>query len=389
MAEKMKIAMSLLSGVGYGSLTYFRGLIPALAKIDKVNEYHLFIPQNSPLVACARQDNFFFHECLKNNKSALMRFLWEQLRLPKELKKRRIDIMFTAKNITILFAPCKTVIAIQNIQPLCYTRYRNHWRINVLAWLRGALTKVSIRTADRVIAVSQSTKQHIEHFSPHVNDKVDVVYNGNPVRCESPKADTRAIKEPFILTSSKFVAYANQASLIDGYALLMRQKPDTPPLWIAGGVLDKDYFKQVKKQIQAYGLEDKVKMLGLVSHQHLIELYSNALAFVFPSTLEACPQTLIEAMACGVPIAASNVPPMPEICGDAAIYFEPSERDDIAEKIDRVISDESLRNTLMQRSVVRSRFFSWTEIAQQMVSIFEKVCRHDFSVIEGPITSKS
>ena len=95
----------------------------------------------------------------------------------------------------------------------------------------------------------------------------------------------------------------------------------------------------------------------------MVQLYSRASGFVFPSTLEACPQTLIEAMSCGVPIAASNAMLMPEICEGAANYFEPMDPYDIAAKIEMLLFDEKLREHFKKTSLKRSKFFDWEKSA--------------------------
>jgi glycosyltransferase involved in cell wall biosynthesis len=148
---------------------------------------------------------------------------------------------------------------------------------------------------------------------------------------------------------------------------------DPPPLWLAGGVLDKQYFKEIQKFVFEHQLDDKIKFLGLVSHERLSELYQSARAFIFPSTLEACPQTLIEAMASGVPIATSNIPPMPEICQQAAVYFDPSDPGEIAKKIEQLIMDPLLCVTLQKYASERIQFFSWDKSAEQLIRVFEKV----------------
>lgn len=369
----MKIALSLLSGVGYGAATYFRNLIPALARADKINQYHIYIQKDSPLVQGINQDNFIFHECLPNTHPAFMRLIWEQFILPNELRKRKIDIMFTAKNTNILLAPCKTIISIRNMEPLCYKNYQNHWMLNVFSRLRRELTKISIKKADRIIAVSEFTRGYLEKFFPKAGNKIDVIYNGNPVSGESLNARIHNEKSKFLLSASKFVAYANQFNLIEGYALLNKKKSDLPPLWLAGGIHDTAYFEKIKNLIAKNDLTDKVKILGLVSHERLIELYSSALAFLFPSTLEACPHTLIEAMACGAPIAASKAPPMPEICERAAIYFDPLDKNDIALKIDLLLTDEGLRNSLRKASLERCKYFDWDKTAVDLINVFKKV----------------
>jgi len=369
----MNIALSTVSGVTYGGVTYFKNLLPALAKVDTANKYHIYVAKKSPMTALVSQDNFFFHECLGENNSGLQRFVWEQCALPWILRKDKIDVVFTAKNLDIFAARCKTIIAIRNVEPLFYAHYKNHWKLNVVSWFKRVLTRLSINSSDWIIAVSQSTRKALENLSQKAEGKVDVIYNGNPVEKRPSSVGSRKSARDFLLTSSKFVAYANQSSLIDAYAMLMSRRPEVPLLQIAGGAHDKAYFDRVKKQIRACGLEDGVRLLGLVPHDQLLELYSNALAFVFPSTLEACPQTLIEAMACGVPIAASNVPPMPEICGDAAIYFEPYDPEDIAAKIDLLITNEDLRNELKQQAATRAGFFDWRETAEQLLKVFHKI----------------
>ena len=123
----MKIAISMLSGVGYGGVTYFSNLIPALAKVDKHNEYHIFTHRGNVRSETINQKNFLFHEYPRSARSMLMRHFSEQFVLPIDLIKKKIDIMFTAKNANIIFAPCKTIISIQNMEPLCYINYDNHW----------------------------------------------------------------------------------------------------------------------------------------------------------------------------------------------------------------------------------------------------------------------
>jgi len=367
----MRIGMSTLSGVSYGGITYFRRFIPELAKIDASNEYHIFVPKGDRLFKTIQQENFHFHECPLSTHSPLLRMLWEQCILPGKVKKNRIDIFFTAKNANILFVSCKTIVAIRNMEPFCYRQYKNHWKLNLFSWLRGELSKISVKKADRIIAVSRFAKSVIERIFPGIGERTDVVYNGG-LR-EPVKSDTDNGRPKLLLSSSKFVAYANQLSLVEAYALLYRRRKDVPPLWLVGGVHDTVYFDKVQRLIKERKLTDKIKILGLIPHEELMQLYAQALAFVFPSTLEACPHTLIEAMAHGLPIAASQTEPMPEICEDAAAYFDPFKAEDIAEKMQATLFDDRLRDRLQRASLERCQFFDWEKTASEMVNIFCKV----------------
>ena len=129
----------------------------------------------------------------------------------------------------------------------------------------------------------------------------------------------------------------------------------------------------MRKTITENGLTGKVRILGHIEREELLRLYRRAAAFIFPSVLEAGPQTLVEAMACGVPIAASNIEPMPEICQEEAVYFKPFDKNDIADKIDLLLSNASLRQRLKESSLLRCRFFDWDKKAMETIKVFQKV----------------
>ncbi|HOW43031.1 MAG TPA: glycosyltransferase family 1 protein [Candidatus Omnitrophota bacterium] len=371
MAQKMKIALTLLSGLSYGGVTYFRNLIPALAAVDKRNEYHLFIPAGHPLCDQVRQANFVFHQIRFNARLALLRHLWEQLVLPGELEKIGADILFTAKNAAVFGARCTLITSIRNMEPLCFQRYRNDWRLDFFSWFRRLNTVLSIRRADVIVAVSQAVKKRVVEVAPGAARKTFVVYNGRPEPEPAPVNPGLADDQRYILTASKFVAYANQLNLVKGYKLLCDADPAAPRLVMAGGVLDQGYFRRVRSFIRRNGLQNKVVCTGLLRHEELAALYARAEAFVFPSTLEACPQTLLEAMANRLPIAASFSPPMPEICFQAAVYFVPDNPPDIAAKLKSVLQDQTLRSRLKDAAFRRAASFSWKTTAVELIRIFQ------------------
>lgn len=389
----MKIAMSLLSGVGYGGKTYFNNMLPRLARIDTQNEYHIFLEKGHPLKEEVHSNNFLFHECVSRNQSALKRFLWEQVVLPWELWKKKVNIIFTAKSMNIFFAPCKTMIAIRNMEPFFYKEYDNHWKLNLVSWVKYQFHKLSIKKADMIVAVSQAVKDRVVERFPEVKDKVFVVYNGNPIPVpvipdsirnpartgnneilKQVQDDTEDVQDNiFLLTASKFVAYANQLNLLKGYKLLCERRDDIPPLWFAGGIHDKTYFEKCKRFVKENNLEEKVKFLGLVPQEELFQLYRKARVFVFPSTLESCPHTLIEVMACGAPIATAIIEPMPEICGSAAVYFEAYNPEDIAQKIEMLLDNEERRTNLRENGLRRAKSFTWEKTARGMIEVFNKI----------------
>ncbi|MGD0335724.1 MAG: glycosyltransferase family 1 protein [Candidatus Omnitrophota bacterium] len=369
----MRIAISLISSVDYGGVTYARNLILALAENDKLNKYYIYAANPELFQEIPQQDNFFFKKCKINHKSLLVRFLWEQFILPYHLSRIKADLLFTAKNITVFFAPCKAVIAIQNMEPFFFTRYDNDWKLNIRSYLKKFFSEMSLRRAEGVISVSAFSRRSIEKVYPGVKDKITVIYNGNPLQGVSISDDSEPGQKPYFLSSSKFVAYANQLNLVNGYVLLNRKVKDLPPLWLVGGKFDNKYFNKINNFVKENGLEQKIIILGFLPYERLIKLYRKSSLFLFPSTLEACPQTLIEAMSCGASIVASCSEPMPEICVDAAVYFDPYSPEDICDKIEEVYLNTGLREKLSKLALERSRFFDWNRIAVETIDFFHRI----------------
>jgi glycosyltransferase involved in cell wall biosynthesis len=105
----------------------------------------------------------------------------------------------------------------------------------------------------------------------------------------------------------------------------------------------------------------------------LLAIYGHALAFAHPSLAETCSFPLLEAIAMGLPIAAARMSALPEIAGDAAIYFDPREPSEIAEALDRLVRDESLREELRRKAIRRAERFSWEETARKTLEVFERI----------------
>ncbi|MDO8648793.1 MAG: glycosyltransferase family 1 protein [Candidatus Peregrinibacteria bacterium] len=386
----MRIALTLLSGIGYGGATYFRNLLPTLAAIDQRNEYHCFVPDRHPLIASLRVSNVHFHEVVRERTSALERFRFEQLALPRELRRLRIDLLYTAKNVAVFRAPCPQIIAIRNMEPFMYREFENTWLLDVQSRVKWELTKRSIVRAAGIVAVSQAVRDAVVERFPDTAQEISVVYNGTPAVSLRATEGSEVISShdardrhvplrcarddsPFLLSASKFVAYANQLVLVEAYARLVVQRPNAPPIWFAGGIHDARYFRRVQLRVSELQLTDRIRFLGLVPQGELHRLMRRATMFVFPSMCEACPHTLLEGMACGVPIAASDAPPMPELCGPAAAYFDPRNPEDIAATIERLLDDATLRNRLVATGAERIHEFTWERTARGLVETFSRI----------------
>ena len=117
------------------------------------------------------------------------------------------------------------------------------------------------------------------------------------------------------------------------------------------------------------GLQESVQITGWVPREELYSLYGRARAFVYPSTFEGFGMPVLEALAAGIPVACSDIPPLREVAGDAALYFDPLNEDAIASAMERVMSDASLREHLAAAGRERARPFTWERCAEQTLKI--------------------
>lgn len=375
----MKIAITTLSFKAYGGATYLKKLLPALAALDKDNQYFILVAPSKLATYQVVQDNFYFIPCPVGDKSALLRMLWEQFVLPFKLKSLSVDLIYTANNVGLFFANTKVVVAVRNMEPFCFSNYKNHWRLNVRSAFLNLLSRWSLKRATRVIAVSNFVKEFVINKYKTKPDKVKLVYHGGPNRNKAEQTSEKSnlakfnLKPTFIFSASKFIAYANQLNLLQSYYLLKQQRMDLPQLVLAGGIADKKYYQQVMDFILAKGLTADIVLLGLVDAETMTYLYQTCQLFVYPTTLEACPNTLLEAMSYGCVIATSNLGPMPEIANEAALYFEPDNPQGIAEKINLALSDQSVRAKLRQTALQRVKDFNWTKTAWETKQVFEGI----------------
>ncbi len=372
----MRIGINLLSISTGGAEIYVVNLIKNLALIDKENRYEVFISKEKRGQFEVDQHNFKFIELSSKLSIPYYRIIWEQIFLPIILKKEKIDVLFSSGNIDILFSPCKTVIAIQVIQPFAVPEmFPSKMR---LYYLR-AMIRLSSKITDKIITVSKTTKNELIKYLNIPSSKIIPVYHGvdahpNPLSKNEVKRKF-GIKKDYILSISSVYKFKNYINLIRGFKILREKYNKNFQLVIVGKIIEKDYSLEMIRTIDELCLNYEVILIDGVPHNETYLLYSGANLYVFPSYCETFGMTQIEAMACGIPVVTSNISVMLEICGDAAVYFDPANPEDIADKMNQVLSDESVKNKLINNGLKRARDFSWEKSAREHLSVFEEVYR--------------
>jgi glycosyltransferase involved in cell wall biosynthesis len=205
--------------------------------------------------------------------------------------------------------------------------------------------------------------------------KAAVVYHGIGPHFFKPAQKATAglfnRPRPYVLTVSTIQTHKNYLRLMDAFAQLCRDPSFSYDYVFAGAIGSQLEFERVQERISQPDLKGRVHYLGEVPYQDLPALYQRASLFVLPSLLETFGLTLVEAMASGIPIAASNISAIPEIAGDAAVYFDPYSVGDIADILRNVLQDKELRERLVIAGRKRASNFSWATAAQEMLDLLE------------------
>ena len=302
--------------------------------------------------------------------------LWKQIVLPLYCIFHRVDLLFC----TDYFLP---LISMKTKKAVVFHDaffYEEPWHYNSL-WLNSFhwMAVRAAKKADLIIVPTNYVKKRVSFFIPQIAHKIKVVYEG-PKQIDTTSTDLLWEKEingwlsgsPFMLHVGTLDYRKNLIRLIEAYELLM-EKNINIKIIIAGD--SPKYFSSNGKQaiqqaIKDRGLAGKIKLTGRIAESQLDYLYKSALIYVFPSTNEGFGLPMVEAMKYRLPIAASNNTALPEVGGNAAIYFDPTNTEDIALKIGQLIADESLRNQLKLAAADRMELFDWQKAAQQLTQYF-------------------
>ena len=360
----------LVAGKGGGIERYARGLIKGLQKIDKSNEYILFTNRDCSGTFTLTGN---FKE-ISYNVSATFRpakILWEQIVLPLQIRKQGIDVLLSAGNITPFIQSCPSAVILYDMIP--YVRPEVFTGLELAAL--KTLFRASASMSTKVITISESSKKEIVNRLHVHEDKVTVVYAGCdeqfkpvPVTAQARQSlKNLGLPQKYILYVASSRKYKNIDGLIKAFKLLKENYHAEQSLVITG--LAGRAQPAIDRLVSSLGLQSSVVMSGFIEDEMMPLLYSAADIFVYPSFYEGFGLPVIEAMACGVPVAASNMTSLPEAVGDAGLLFDPSNHEEMAETLHRIISDPGCRNDLITKGFARAKTFSWEKAASETLAV--------------------
>lgn len=362
----MRVGVNALALRGGGGYTYLRHLLRHLGALPARPDCLIVGPPHA--LQRLAPDAGWAEMLVAAPRSLAQRLWWEQVRLPALLRRRAVDVLLAPHNVGLLRATPPAVVTIQNVEPLAAGPREAGVGFRLRMTALRVLTLATARRAARVIAISDYVRQLlVGRVGPKV--RVEVIPLGRPDDADLPltarAADAprrRGLVRPYLLAVSSVKYNKNYARMIEAFAAAELNGVE---LAIAGGVEHRWAYEAARAAARRHRVEDRVRFLGNVEGDDLRGLYDGAIALIFPSLLESFGLPALEAMSYGVPVAAADIPPLREMCREAAVYVDPYGIPSMAAGMRRLATDPTLRRRLADEGRRRAREFDWPDIARR------------------------
>ena len=371
-----KVAIDASSASSGGAIRLLSGILPALARTSPGTTYCLLNRASQRSLLPSLPPNIQWHEIPRATQSLPVRLLWLQVGLPRLLRRLNADMLLGASDVSTWRPPCPYVLMVHNFNPFSPMR-SDMWGRKRLARLalQRELVRRCARRADRVVFVSEWSRSAMSQAMGIPLEKSAVVHHGvdEIFLRTSPDSDKQSDGHPFLLVVSAILEHKNLKRLVEAYSDLATARAEELDLVIAGPIGSPKLRSSLEGFLQQRGLTPRVRFLGSVPSEELASLYRQAELLVFPSVEETFGLPLIEAMASGLPVVASKVSVMPEICGDAVQYFDPFDVADMTRMLERTLNDTALREDMGERGLARAADFSWDRTARGLLTVMSTV----------------
>lgn len=367
-------------GTGYGIGRYIEQLIEHLALIDRENEYVLFVKEQGTM------NNEQLTKLPENFREALTDIPWyslaEQTKLTSIIKRERVDLMHFPHWNTPLAYRAPFIVTIHDLTMFHYPRPEATTLGPVKFWFKDKAHRLVIRhavkRAKHIIVMSEWVKQDVHETLGVPMEKMTVTYqapfqDNAEFRIQNSELILKkySIQKPYILYVGAAYPHKNLEGLLKAWKIFTEKYGAGYQLVLAG---KEDYFyKRLKSVISN---QKSVVFTGLVSDDELIVLYESASLFVYPSLSEGFGLPPLEAMARGVPVASSNRTCLPEVLGEASLYFDPENYAQMAEVMYRGLTDEEASFELRQKAREELKRYSWGKLARETLGIYNEVIRN-------------
>ena len=357
---------------------YTQEVVDRVVLIDKENDYVIFLSK----------DNFDeFKAKSENVKKVLADIRWytlaEQIIFPWIIRKEKLDLIHFPHFNVPLYCPAKFVVTVHDLILTKFPTVRATTLNPLLYWFKNFAYRLvisrAIKRSKKIIAVSQFTKDDLVKQFKISEDKIVVTYLGVAQTFAADKNSgdididvfkKNNINSPFLLYVGNAYPHKNLEGLIKLFPKIKAVKNDLQLVLVGK---DDYFYERVKVFAKKYDDGRSIIFPGFISDNELVCFYRHALAYIFPSKYEGFGLPPLEAMAQGCPVASSDKASMPEILGDAAIFFNPDDETEMVEKILVIINDSGLREEIKSKGRERVKKYDWGKCADQTLKIYKQI----------------
>ena len=343
---------------------YVERLVTYLQEVDTDNEYSILVPTKDRDFWKPRNKNFTVRTVDFDNYSFA-----EQLGFKKYLKKLNADLVHFCMPQQPIGYKGKKVTTFHDLTLLNTYNSEKNWLVfHAKQQVGKYVFKKVIEDNNEIITISNFTQQALINFSPLAAEKSVVIYESSDVAQIAPKKYEVPFKN-YILYVGQQSDYKNIKRLGDAHQILLAKYPDLGLVLVgkknASALANEAYFNNRKYK--------NIHFTDFVEDPQLSWLYTHASAYVFPSLMEGFGLPGLEAMGYGTPVVSSNATCLPEVYGPAAHYFNPLDTSDMAEAIDQVLSDDTIRTRLSKAGYKQIKKYSWKKMAKETHAVYMRV----------------
>lgn len=352
-----------------GTQTYFLNLLRALVCMDPSNNYLVFLNKDGAKDFRLAFPNLQAKVCPIPGRPRSLRVLWENAFLPSYTGRCHIDLLHSLGYLAPFGLSIPSIITVMDMIHYIYPDEIE--KSKIITW--KALFPASLRRADHVISISESVKREIACFFPWAESKTTPIPLGvdhalfRPLLPGEESFYVNDEARQFILAVGSLLPHKNLETLVRAFAMMHKTQP-TLQLAIVG--MSTSHAPRLRQLSHDLSVEARVRFLGRIADQELIHLYRRARVFVFPSLYEGFGLPLLEAMACGCPVIASNRSSIPEVSKDAAILVDPEDISQLISALTQVLSSEKVSAELRRRGLERAATFTWESTAARTLAVY-------------------
>lgn len=228
--------------------------------------------------------------------------------------------------------------------------------------------RILTQKAAAVIAVSENTRLDLLRFCPEIDPaKIHVIHHGNGL---APRQSAPLVSEsPYLLFVGQRKSYKHFSWMVTQLADLLRTEKDLQLICVGGSAFD----EQERAQFTALGLTNKIRYRVVSSDEELADVYHQAVCFIFPSQYEGFGIPVLEAFACNCPAVLNRASSLPEVGGDAAVYFEENRPETLETAVRSILENAVYRETLISKGIARAKQFTWGHSAAKHLAVYQSI----------------